>query len=282
MENQGYYSPKDLKEACALLSRFGGKAKILAGGTDLMAAINRKRIAPEVLIHIGNIGLDTITAKGKSLIIGASVTHAAAAQAPLVTANAPLLAKACKCVGSPAIRNVGTIGGNICNASPAADAATALVALGAEVKLVSATGERNVALDAFFTGPGQTVMAPDELLKEIIVPKQNGTSRWGWEKLGQRKADVCGAISVAVSLRLEGGKCCCPRIALGAVAPKPLLAVKSCAILNDQTLSEAVIADAARTAADETAPIDDVRGTAWYRKRAGEALVKRILSQITV
>jgi carbon-monoxide dehydrogenase medium subunit len=280
MENAQFHNPANLAEACALLSQHGARAKILAGGTDLMVAVNRKLMSPEVLVFIGNVGLDYIKSKGDSLILGAAVTNAEVAKATVVRQKAPLLAQACGSIGSSAIRNMGTIGGNLCNASPAADAAAALMALGADLKLVSSRGERNVDVADFFTGPGETVLQPDEMVKEIIVPIQKADCGWRWYKLGQRKADVCGAVSVAVTVQMENGTCSRARIVLGAVAPKPLLARKAAAVLEGKRPDGGLIEQAANVAAEETSPIDDGRSTAWYRKKVSGVLVKRLLSEI--
>lgn len=281
MTNSDFFAARDIHEACTRLSQSGKEAHILAGGTDLMVAINRRRLFPHKLIYIGQSGMDGIEVKDGHLVIGAAATHTAVIQSKAVKDHAGLLVDVCCSIGSKAIRNIGTIGGNICNASPAADAATALLALGAEVKLVSAHGERAIALKDFFTGPGETVLQPDELLKEIILPLTKGDSRWGWLKVGQRKADVIGIATAAVSLRLEHGTCRDVRIALGAVAPTPLLAAKASAMLEGRTADESLISEVAQAAADETSPIDDARGSAWYRKQICGVLVKRILTAAT-
>ncbi|MEW6138436.1 MAG: xanthine dehydrogenase family protein subunit M [Thermodesulfobacteriota bacterium] len=281
MTNSDFFAARDIHEACTRLSQSGKEAHILAGGTDLMVAINRRRLFPHKLIYIGQSGMDAIEVKDGHLVIGAAATHTAVIQSKAVKDHAGLLVDACCSIGSKAIRNIGTIGGNICNASPAADAATALLALGAEVKLVSAHGERAIALKDFFTGPGETVLQPDELLKEIILPLTKGDSRWGWLKVGQRKADVIGIATAAVSLRLEHGTCRDVRIALGAVAPTPLFAAKASAMLEGRTADESLISEVAQAAADETSPIDDARGSAWYRKQICGVLVKRILTAAT-
>ncbi|MGA2400513.1 MAG: xanthine dehydrogenase family protein subunit M [Syntrophobacteraceae bacterium] len=280
MANAQFHKPADLTEACAVLSQYGARAKILAGGTDLMVAVNRQLLSPEVLVFIGNAGLDYIKTRGESLVLEAAVTHTEVARSALVRQKVPLLAQACGSIGSQAIRNVGTIGGNLVNASPAADAAVALMALGAELKLVSSKGERNVVVADFFTGPGQTALQPDELVKEIIVPIQKAGWEWRWYKLGQRKADVCGVVSVAVTVQRDNGTCSKALIALGAVAPTPLLARKAAAVLEGKRLEGSLIEEAAKVAAEETSPIDDVRATAWYRKKVSSVLVKRLLGEI--
>lgn len=276
-----FYKVADMKEACALLSQYGEKARILAGGTDLMVAVNRKLLSPEVLIYIGSSGLDYIKAEGDNLVIGAATTHTEIARSALVSERAPLLAEAVKSIGSPAIRNMGTIGGNLVNASPAADAAVALLALGARLKLVSANRERNVDVEAFFTGPGETVLQSNELVQEVIIPSQTAGSKWAWHKLGKRKTNILSVISVAIVLQMDSGISSQVRIALGSVAPTPLLAKRAGALLEGKQLDGALIEEAAKAASQETTPIDDVRATAWYRRRACEALVKRFLSQIS-
>lgn len=281
MLNAEFYKVADMKEACALLSQYGEKARILAGGTDLMVAVNRKLLSPEVLIYIGSSGLDYIKAEGDNLVIGAATTYTEIARSALVSERAPLLAEAVKSIGSPAIRNMGTIGGNLVNASPAADAAVALLALGARLKLVSANRERNVDVEAFFTGPGETVLQSNELVQEVIIPSQTAGSKWAWHKLGKRKTNILSVISVAIVLQMDSGISSQIRIALGSVAPTPLLAKRAGALLEGKQLDGALIEEAAKAASQETTPIDDVRATAWYRRRACEALVKRFLSQIS-
>ena len=275
-----FYKAAELKEACALLSKYGKRAKILAGGIDVMAAVNRKLLSPEIVISISSSGLDYIKAEGDSLVIGSTTTHSEIVRSALVQEKTPLLVEMTKQIGSPAIRNMGTIGGNLVNASPAADTGTSLLALGARLKLVSASGERDVAVEGFFTGPGETVLESNEILKEVVIPSQNADSRWAWYKLGKRKADICSVVSVAVALEMDGNICRLARIALGAVAPIPLLARQAGGLLEGKKPDEALIEKVAKTASEETTPIDDVRATAWYRRKVSETLVKRLLDQV--
>ena len=281
MVNALFYKAADLKEACDLLSQYGEKARILAGGTNLMVAVNRKLLSPEVVISIGSSGLDYIKTDGDNLIIGAATNHAEIARSALVRERAPLLAEVVKGIGSPAIRNVGTIGGNLVNASPAADTAVALLALNAKLKLVSADGERDIDVETFFTGPGETVLQPNELLQEVSIPSQRTGSKSAWHKLGKRKAMVCSVVSVAIALQMDNGTCTQAHIALGAVAPTPLLAKRAGSLLEGRKLDGTLIEEAAKTASEETSPIDDVRATAWYRRKVSEVLVKRLLNQIS-
>lgn len=281
MVNALFYKATDLKEACDLLSQYGEKASILAGGTNLMVTVNRKLLSPEVVISIGSSGLDYIKTDGDNLVIGAATNHTEIARSALVRERAPLLVEVVKSIGSPAIRNVGTIGGNLVNASPAADTAVALLALNAKLKLVSADGERDIDVETFFTGPGETVLQPNELLQEVSIPSQRTGSKSAWHKLGKRKAMVCSVVSVAIALQIDNGICTQARIALGAVAPTPLLAKRAGSLLEGKRLDGTLIEKAAKTASEETSPIDDVRATAWYRRKVSEVLVKRLLNQIS-
>jgi carbon-monoxide dehydrogenase medium subunit len=269
------------EEACDLLAKYGGKARLLAGGTDLMVAINQRQFSPECIVYIGDSGLNYIKEEGNSLAIGGATSFTEIMNAAVVREKAPLLVEAISHIASPAIRNVGTIGGNLANASPAADSATALLAMDASVKLMSAEGERSVPLDAFFTGPGETVLKPVELIKEVIIPIQGNEVLWGYRKLGKRKAQSLSVVSVAICCAVDGRTWNKVRIALGAVAPTPMLAEEASAILEGKAFSETLIDQSAKAAANATNPIDDVRGSAWYRRRAAEALVKQLLAQIS-
>lgn len=275
-----FYKAKSLQEACDLLAQFGGKARLLAGGTDLMVLMNRGLVTPGVLISIGDCGLNYIKEVDGKLVIGAATPHAEIVRSALVQAKAPLLAQVIQTIGSPAIQNVGTIGGNLANASPAADSAAALLALGASLVLASAKGERTVAVADFFKGPGETVLAADEMIKEVIVPAQAADTKWAFRKIGKRRADVCPTISMAIAAQMDGKQCKAVRIAVGSAAPTPLLSKKASEMLAGKALDEGLVAQVAAAVAGETSPIDDVRATAWYRRRASEALAKQLLGQI--
>jgi len=246
-----------------------------------MVAVNQRTRLLDVVIHIGHVGLDYVTATEDELVIGAATTHAGIARSTTVRERAPLLAKVVKSIGSPAIRNMGTIGGNIANASPGADGAVALLALGAKVKLISVRGERIVDLDKYFHGYGETVMEPDELLKEVIIPACNGGCRWRWRKVGQRKAGVCAVISVGVAVQFDSGVCHRARIAMGTVAPTPVLARRAGSILEGHRLEAPLVERAAQAATEALADRDGLRATAWYRRRLAEVLVRRFLNEVS-
>lgn len=280
MEQIDFTAPNDIVTVFNHMEQLGASAQLLAGGTDLMVAVNLRRKFVEKFIYLGNCGLDRIEQTDENLIIGAAATLTSIVKSEFVNQHAPLLVDACKSIGSPAIRNMATLGGNICNASPAADGALALLAMDAGVAIVSAAGERNVPIKTFFTGPGQTVLQPNELVKEFTIPLGTQNSLCGWSKIGQRKAEMISIAAVAVSLQIEQGQCQKVRIALGAVAPIPLLATKAADVLEGHPLNEELIEAAARTAAEETRPIDDPRASAWYRKRVVKAMVAQVLGKI--
>jgi len=277
MQDVSYFAPTEVSQAVKLLAEHGKKATVLAGGTDLVPKINYYELKPEVLIYIGGLGLDYIKVEGGQLVIGAGTPIAKLLESDLVAKQAGALADAARQHSSVAIRSVGTIGGNIAHGSPAADLVYPLMAMDAKLKLVSAKGERLVAIDDFFVGPGETVLRAEELLTEIQIPAVKGKAVFG--KLGKRKAQACSIVIVGVRLELEGKVCKAARIALGSMAPKPLRCAKAEALLVGKAVDAALVAQVAAAAVGESSPIDDVRATAWYRRKAGTALVARALAQ---
>jgi len=282
MEEAKFYRASNPKDACDLLSKYKGKAYILAGGTDLMVQVNRRLIAPKTLIYIGESELSYIKEDGNTVIIGATATFSEIMDSSMVQEKIPLLVAAVNHIGSPAIRNMGTIGGNLANASPAADSAIALLVLGAQLKLISKNSERYVDISDFFIGPGKTLLQPDELLKEVVIPSQSPMLKWSYRKLGRRKANTLSVVSVAISFHFNNGVCSGARIGLGAVAPTPLFSNKAAAIMEGKRLDDKLIEQVARSASEETEPIDDLRATAWYRQSACAAVIKQLLRQFVV
>jgi CO/xanthine dehydrogenase FAD-binding subunit len=277
MQNVGYFAPTEVSQAVKLLAEHGKKATVLAGGTDLVPQINYYELKPEILVYIGGLKLDYIKAEGGQLVIGAGTPIAKLLESDLVAKQAKVLADAARQHSSVAIRSVGTIGGNIANGSPAADLVCPLMVMDAKLKLVSATGERMVAIEDFFVGPGVTVLKPEELLTEIQIPAVKGKAVYA--KLGKRKAQACSIVITGVRLELDGKVCKAARVALGSMAPKPLRCKKAEALLVGKTVNAALVAQVAAAAVGESSPIDDVRATAWYRQKAGTALVAGALAQ---
>jgi carbon-monoxide dehydrogenase medium subunit len=219
--------------------------------------------------------------KGKGLRIGSLVKHAALEGSPLVRDGWRIIAEAAHKVGSPQIRNLGTVGGNLCNASPAADSAGPLLVLDAEVVLAGKKKERRVPLPSFFKGPGKTVLGKDEILKEILVPPVPAGSVWAYLKLGRRKSMDLALASTAVLLTLDPKTKICrrARVALGAVAPTPFRAKGTEKFLEGKRLDEAVILEAGERAQEECRPISDIRASAEYRKEMVKVLVGRAIKK---
>jgi carbon-monoxide dehydrogenase medium subunit len=271
-----YFAPTDLGEAVKLLAQYGKQATILAGGTDLVPKINYYELKPEVLLYVGNLGLSYIKQVDGTLVIGAGTSLAQILASELVAQSAPALVHAAKQHSSVAVRSAATLGGNIANGSPAADTVVPLIAMDAKLRLVSAKGERVVAIQDFFVGPGETVLKADELLTEIQIPAVKGKAVF--QKLGKRKAQACSIVIVGVRLEMDGKVCKAARIALGSMAPTPLRCVKAEEMLVGKAVDAALVAQCAAAAVGASSPIDDVRATAWYRQKAGTALVAQALA----
>ena len=277
MSDVGYFAPTEVGEALKLLAEYGEKATILAGGTDLVPKINYYELRPDNLIFIGGLKLDYIKEEDQKLVIGAGTTWTQIATSTPVLEKVGILAEAAQLGASVAIRNAGTIGGNLANASPAADLAAALLALNAELSLKSEKEDRVVAIKDFFTGPGQTVRKPTELLTEISIPIPKGKT--SFLKLGRRKALTLSVANTGVHLIMDGNRCEDARISLGAMAPTPLRCTKAEELIKGKAVDATVISECAAEAVNESSPIDDQRATAWYRKKAGKALVARALAK---
>ena len=277
MREISYFAPTDVGEAVKVLAEHGDRAAILAGGTDLVAQLNYYEVKPGALLYIGGLGLDYVKEKDGKLVIGAGTTVAHLIGNDLVAKKFPVLLAAAKTHASPAVRTAATIGGNLGTASPAGDLIPPLMVTDAEVVLTSARGERTVPVKDFFTGPGETVRSADELIVEIRVPLLKGTAVF--EKLGRRKAQVCSIVSAAVRLEMDEGVCKDARIVLGSMAPTPIRCPKAEAMLKDKAVDAALVAECAAQAVAESSPIDDMRATAWYRQKAGTALVGRALTK---
>lgn len=277
MREVNYFAPTSVGEAVKLLAEHGDKAAVLAGGTDLVAALNYYEVKPGALVYIGGLGLDYIKEEDGKLVIGAGTTGAQLIASDLIAEKFPVLLDAARTHGSPAVRSVATIGGNLGTGSPAGDLIPPLMVMDAEVLLVSAGGERVVPVKDFFTGPQQTVRKPDELIVEIRVPLQAGKA--AFQKLGRRKAQTCALASATARLEMDGKVCKDARIVLGSMAPTPIRCIKAEGMITGKELDEGLIAKCAAEAIAESSPIDDQRATAWYRKQAGKALVAQAVAQ---
>jgi carbon-monoxide dehydrogenase medium subunit len=274
-----YYGVTSLSEALELLSEYGERARIIAGGTDILIEMERgQRPQVDVLVDITRVpGLDQISLRGDDIRLGPLVTHNHIVDNPFVVERALPLAQACWEVGAPQIRNRATVAGNLITASPANDTITPLMALNAEVTLTSLNGERTIPLPAFYTGVRRTVMRPDEMLTAITFSALAENERGIFIKLGLRRAQAISVINVAVILTFDGENIAQATITLGSVAPTIIHAPVAERALIGRRLTPDVIADVARLAAATPEPIDDIRGTAAYRIEMARVLVARAL-----
>ena len=280
---EAYYSVSSLDEALALLDEYQHKARIVAGGTDLIIEMERgQRPELKVLIDITRIkGLDRISRRGERIRLGPLVTHNHVVGSRLIRGRALPLAQASWEVGAPQIRNRATIAGNLITASPANDTITPLIALGAELRLASVDGERSIALADFYTGFRQTALRPNELLSSISFPALGDRERGVFLKLGLRRAQAISVVDVAVILRLgDSGVVTAARISLGSVAPTIISAPLAEQVLIGKQLTAETIAAAGRLASRTAMPIDDVRGSAEYRSEMVRVLVVRALRRL--
>ncbi len=275
-----YHSVTTLPEALSLLERFAGRARIVAGGTDLMLELERSlRPGVDTLVDVTRIpGLDAVSLDEDGVIhLGPLVTHNHCAASALIRERAAPLAEAAWQVGSPQIRNRGTVAGNLITASPANDTITPLMALDARLTLASARGERVVPLREFYTGVRRTVMQPDEMLVDIAFPALRPGQRGAFLKLGLRRAQAISVVNAAVVLTLEDETVRQAAITLGAVAPTIIHARKAEAYLTGRSLDAETVEAAARLAQEAASPIDDVRASAAYRREMTRVLTLRAL-----
>lgn len=302
MKKFDYLKPKTLEEALSLLNQYGEKAKLIAGGTDVIVMIKQKKMAPEVLISLQEVpGLNRMEYNG-SLKIGPMVTHRAIEKSEIIRKQFTALTDAVDVLGSVQIRNVATIGGNLCTAAPSADTASPLLALGAQIKLKSLKKDRTLPLEQFFTGPGETALEKDEILTEIFIPNplpHTGSAYWKHQRRQALDLPILG-VAVLLSLdkstvtcsdllcttspistilhALEGDELFCKevRIALSVAAPTPMRATKAETLLRGKKISDELLEEVAETAAKEAQPRDTIRGEAWYRRDMIRVLVKRM------
>lgn len=279
-----YINATSTDEVVAVLAEKGAQARIVAGGTDLILELERgARKGVNTLIDVTRIpALDLITLDEDDIIhLGPLVTHNHCVASKLIRERAYPLMRAAWEVGAPQIRNRGTVAGNLITASPANDTISPLMALGASVTLLSKRGERTVPFKDFYTGVRKTVMQPDEMLVDISFPAMKPTQRGTFIKLALRRAQAISVVNVAMLLDLEAGSVKSAAITLGAVAPTIIHAEGAEAYLVGKPLTEEVMAEAARLAMQDSRPIDDLRGSAAYRREMVRVCTLRGLKQIT-
>jgi carbon-monoxide dehydrogenase medium subunit len=277
-----YFEPQNIEEVLSLLIEYGDRAKVIAGGTDLVPMMKQRTVKPEYIISLGLAGLNYVDIGSETgLRIGALTTIRSLEQSRQLQSTYTVISQAASQLGSIAIRNVATVGGNLCNASPSAEMAPPLMALSATIRLVSLVGERIVPLDEFFTGPGTTVLKPDELMTEIQVPAPLPNTAGVYLKHSQRGGEDLAVVGVAAVLTMdsENDVCTIARLILGAVAPTPMRAYNAEAVLKGKQINDKLIKEAAQIASDESRPIDDIRSSAEYRKEMIKVFARDAIRQ---
>lgn len=276
---------KTVEEACSLLSKYKGKAKVIAGGTDLLPAMRNREVTPAYIINVRSIpNLDYIHyTDAEGLKIGALVTLYDIESSPIIREKFAMVADAASKIGTPQVRNMGTIGGNLCNAAPSADTAPPLIGLEAKAKINGPNRERVIALEEFFIGPGENALQADEILTEIQIPNPPPHTRGVYLKLPARTMVDLAVVGVAVVVTLDDKERSIvdAKIVLGAVAPTPVRARQAEDIIKSKAISRELIEKAAEAAAGEAKPISDLRGSASYRKEMVNTLTKRAIRQVT-
>jgi carbon-monoxide dehydrogenase medium subunit len=276
-----YLEPVSITDAISLLTRYGNRTKVMAGGTDLIVQMRGGVKNPDVVIHIGKISelYYVRDDKEEGLKMGALATIRALEKSDEVRKGYAAISEAASQLASFGIRNMATLGGNLCNASPSADTAPILIGLSAIAKISGPDGERDVLLEDFFTGPGTTVLETGELLTEVSIPPVPARTGATYLKHGIRRSIDLAIVGAAAVITLEkGGQGVQEaKLVLGGVAPTPIRVQKAEAALTGREISEAAIEEAGRLASEEAKPITDVRATAEYRCEMVEVFTKRAI-----
>jgi len=270
----------DSRHALALLAEHGASARILAGGTDLLVELKSASHVPQVIVDISRAAdLKVIAITDEGLSVGALVTHTEIMRSPLIRDMFPALVDAAHTIGAVQTRNLGTLGGNLVTGVPSMDSGPTLIALDALVTIAGSAGRRQIPLAEFFVGPRKTVLKPNELLVEIVIPKQNLGKPAHFLKSGLRKGQALALVNACASLWVDWDKhsFVAPRIALGAVAPTVMRALQAEAYLEGREITPEAMTEAGCIAVGEAKPISDFRASAEYRRDLIAVLTKRAL-----
>ncbi len=275
-----YEAPTTLDQAIRILKTHGENARPFCGGTDIIIQLRAGVRRTEHLVDVKKIKeLQALSFNAKKgLRLGAAVPCFEISQSDVMRRHYPGLTEAANLIGSLQIQNRASVGGNLCNGSPAADTTPALIALGARARIAGPKGEREVPVEAFVVSPGRTVLKPGELLVELLVPAPAPHSSDAYLRFIPRNEMDIAVVGVGAALTLDGDKVKAARIALGAVAPTPILASKAAAAIIGMKLDDAALEAAGRAASAACSPIDDMRGTAEFRLHIAAVLTRRVLS----
>ncbi len=282
MRSYFYESPSSFEELFQIGKTTSNEVKFLAGGTDFVPRLNYElnEVPKEgqkdlTIISLSKLGLDTISESDEEIKIGSMVTFTEMKKNNIVNKYFPVFEETIKELAGLSVRNVATIGGNIMNASPAADIVPTLMALDAVLVLKGPNGEREICSKDFFKGNGRTVAQEQEVLKEIVIKKQKGTS--SFKKLGRRKAETLSVVNAAAYIEKENNICKKARITIGSVAPTVLRCKEVEEALIGKELTDETMKEASLKVIDSISPIDDIRATAWYRKKVSPVMVRRAI-----
>lgn len=273
-----YHRPESLEEAIQLKKAIPDSL-FISGGTDLMVRIKKNELRPHALISLRSIPELSGIENGKRIRIGAMTSISDLIKNPWMHEKYPVLIQAAHAMGNVQIRNVATTGGNLCNGSPAADMAPPLLVLEAKVKLQSDKKSRELPLENFFLGPGETLLSSGEILSDILLDPAQPNAKALFLKKGRTRMDLAVA-SVAILIRTEDRRCLKARVAVGSVAPTPMRLFEVEALLEEATLSPKLLAEAQQLASRSVSPISDVRSSADYRRHLGGVLVRRALEKL--
>lgn len=278
MNRYDYYKPRSLDEALEFQQQIPG-ALFIAGGTDMMVKIKDGELHPPALISLRSIPELIGVTEGDVTRIGAMTTISELIEHPLLHQSYPVLVEAAGRLGGPQIRNVATIGGNLCNCSPCADTATPLLVLDAKVRISGKRGSREIPIDEFFKGPGESCLASGEILTDILLDHPRKDARATFLKKGRVRMDLAVA-SVAVLLEMDGNRCSRARLAAGSVAPIPLRLSKVEVLLEGNAISKEILDQAQNIAAEIVSPITDIRTTEAYRRQIVGVYVRRAIERL--
>ena len=278
MKGFDYFQPGRLEEAYGLMETLGAEAGYIAGGTDILVRMKQKIIAPPALISLRRIEELARMGRDRGLLLGSMTPLRALEKSEEIAASHPCLSQAVGSLANPQIRNVATVGGNLCNAAPSADCAPPLMVLGATLTIGGPGGERTLPVEDFFEGPGRTVLRREEILTGIAIPERVPGTGSAFLKLGRVSQDIA-VINAAALVIMEGGVCRTCRLAVGAVAPTPLRLRGVERLVEGRRPDPELLAEVERGVRGEVNPITDVRSTEEYRREVSGVLLRRALEQ---
>jgi xanthine dehydrogenase iron-sulfur cluster and FAD-binding subunit A len=278
MKRFDYYQPQTLKEAFSHMEKCEGRAKYIAGGTDILVKMKQRAIQPEALVSLRGISALSNISHNGGLSLGSMTPIRELEGDPVIVQEYPALAKAASLLANPQVRNVATVGGNLCNAAPSADCAPPLLVMQAILKLQGPGGEREVSIDKFFTGPGDNCMEPGEALTHIHIPKKANHTGMAFLKVGRVAQDIA-VVNAAALLVVDKKRCVECRLAVGAVAPVPVRLRNVEKLIEGEEIGPELLDRVSQMVEQAVSPITDVRSTQEYRRIMSGVLIKRAIVQ---